>query len=129
MHKASIVAVLLTAVISPTLALVKFPISRRNDLPSDHMSRRHLERRGTITESLLNNYTGSTLYLATVTVGTPGQTIAVDIDTGSSDVYVIAAGADECTSAAVQAQYGGCYGGTCTSRQNQSRRYGTNSYS
>ena len=113
MRKASAVALLLTAAISPALALVKFPIARRNDLPANHMSRRHLERRGTITESLANNHTGSTLYLATVTVGTPGQTIALDIDTGSSDVYVIATNADECTEAALEAEYGGCFGGTC----------------
>lgn len=114
MYKTSAVALLLTAAISPAFALVKFPIARRNDLPVNHMSRRHLERRGTITESLLNNHTGSALYMATVSVGTPGQTIAIDIDTGSSDVYVIATNADECTSAAVEAQYGGCFGGTCT---------------
>lgn len=114
MQKASAVALLLTVAISPAFGLVKFPITRRNDLPANHMSRRHLERRGTITESLLNNHTDSTLYLATVTVGTPGQTIALDIDTGSSDVYVIATNADECTSASVEAQYGGCFGGTCT---------------
>jgi hypothetical protein len=113
MHKASAVALLLTA-ISPTFALVKFPISRRNDLPVNHMSPRHLARRGTISESLLNNHTGSSLYMATVSVGTPGQTIALDIDTGSSDVYVIATGADECTSPAIIAEYGGCFGGTCT---------------
>jgi len=114
MHKASAVALLLTAAISPVLAVVKFPIARRNDLPANYMSRRHLERRGTITESLANNHTSGPLYLATVSVGTPGQTIALDIDTGSSDVYVIATNADECTDAAVQAQYGGCFGGTCT---------------
>jgi hypothetical protein len=51
--------------------------------------------------------------MATISVGTPAQTIALDIDTGSSDVYVIATGADECTSAEVIAQYGGCFGGTC----------------
>jgi hypothetical protein len=113
MHRASAVALLLTAAISPALAIVKFPITRRNDLPVNHISPRHLARRGTITESLLNNHTGSTLYLATISVGTPAQTISLDIDTGSSDVYVIATGADECTSAEVIAQYGGCFGGTC----------------
>lgn len=124
MHKTSAVALLLTAAISPALALVKFPIARRNDLPANHMSRRHLERRGTITESLVNNHTSSVLYMATVTVGTPGQTIALDIDTGSSDVYVIATGADECTSGSVEEQYGGCFGGTCTYDRFLRREYG-----
>jgi hypothetical protein len=114
MRKASAAALLLTAVISPALALVKFPIARRDGLPANHMSRRHLERRGTITESLANNHTESVLYLATVSVGTPGQTIVLDIDTGSSDVYVISNHADECTELSVQEQYGGCFGGTCT---------------
>jgi hypothetical protein len=114
MHKASAVALLLTAAISPAFALVKFPIIRRNDLPANNINRRHLERRGTITESLLNNNTGGILYMATVTVGTPGQTIALDIDTGSSDVYVLATDADECTDPSVEDAYGGCFGGTCT---------------
>jgi hypothetical protein len=74
------------------------------------MSRRHLQGRSTITESLLNN---QTLYMATVSVGTPAQTLAIDIDTGSSDVYVLDKSADQCISASVQANYGGCFGGTC----------------
>ena len=113
MRKTSAVALLLTVAISPAFALVKFPINRRNDLPANNINRRHLERRGTITESLLNNQTGI-LYMATVAIGTPGQTIALSIDTGSSDVYVIATGADECTDPSVEDEYGGCFGGTCT---------------
>lgn len=111
MVKISTFALLLATVISPALAIVKFPIARRDDAPANFMSRRHLQERATITESLLNN---QSLYMATVSVGTPAQSLAIDIDTGSSDVYVLDKNADQCVSASVQAAYGGCFGGTCT---------------
>ena len=64
----------------------------------------------TVTESLTNNVTGG-LYAASITVGTPPQKLTLQIDTGSSDVWVPVAGSDICDAPA--AEDGGCPGGTC----------------
>lgn len=51
-------------------------------------------------------------YFATVSVGSPGQNLTLQIDTGSSDLWVPYAGAKVCTS---KSNGGGCSLGTCTS--------------
>lgn len=51
--------------------------------------------------------------MANVTVGSPGQQVSLVIDTGSSDVFVLAKTADQCTQARLAAQDGPCVGGTC----------------
>jgi hypothetical protein len=111
MKNSAVAASLFSALISPALAVVKLPIARRADYHPDIVAGHNLFARTPISESLLNN---KTLYQATVTVGTPAQTFSLDIDTGSSDVYIIATNADQCTSASVQdSAGGGCFGGTC----------------
>jgi hypothetical protein len=47
-----------------------------------------------------------TLYAANITVGTPGQPLLVDIDTGSGDLWIFDVKNPVC-------QSGGCFGGTC----------------
>jgi hypothetical protein len=71
--------------------------------------RRHLLPRAAITETLNNNATGGD-YIAQVSVGTPPQQQTLLIDTGSSDVWMLASTADLCTDPALQAYYetGGC---------------------
>jgi len=66
-------------------------------------SKRQLRTRSSITEILGNNFTGQS-YMATVTVGTPPQDVALAIDTGSSDTWVLDVAADLCTDPAYQAE-------------------------
>ncbi|KAK3939463.1 aspartic peptidase domain-containing protein [Diplogelasinospora grovesii] len=70
-----------------------------------------LARRATYTEPLANNITGGGYY-AEVTVGTPGQTVTMVLDTGSSDAWVVSYKANLCTSARLQQQYGDSCGQT-----------------
>ncbi|CAK7231756.1 hypothetical protein SCUCBS95973_008023 [Sporothrix curviconia] len=60
---------------------------------------------GTYIEQLVNNVTGGGYY-ASVEVGSPGQTQVLVIDTGSSDIWVVASDADLCTSSYLQDKYG-----------------------
>lgn len=66
------------------------------------------ERADTITASLGNAVT-SGLYYANVTVGTPAQQLSLQIDTGSSDVWVPSSSAPICE----DIRDGGCPGGSC----------------
>ncbi|KAL1892853.1 hypothetical protein Sste5346_006745 [Sporothrix stenoceras] len=59
----------------------------------------------TYIETLVNNVTGGGYY-ASVDVGTPPQPQVLVIDTGSSDVWVVASDADLCTSSLLQRKYG-----------------------
>jgi hypothetical protein len=88
---------------SCAIAVVTLPISRR----TQHSSQ--IRRRDPITEILGNNETGG-LYTADAVVGTPPQKITFQIDTGSSDVWMLAASADLCTNPVLQAERrrGGC---------------------
>ncbi|CAK7232572.1 hypothetical protein SBRCBS47491_008316 [Sporothrix bragantina] len=70
----------------------------------------------TYVEQLVNNVTGGGYY-ATVQVGTPGQTQVLVIDTGSSDVWVVASDANLCTSKFLQSQYGD----TCSDTYNANK--------
>jgi hypothetical protein len=99
-------AVLSIAALSSTaLAAVTMNIARSSE---PRLKPRTLSKRATITESLINNNTGGD-YIAQVSVGTPPQNINLAIDTGSSDVWVIATTADLCTEPALQAyEMGGC---------------------
>lgn len=66
------------------------------------------ERADTVTASLGNAVT-SGLYYANVTVGTPAQALSLQIDTGSSDVWVPSSSASICE----DTRDGGCPGGSC----------------
>ncbi len=66
------------------------------------------ERADTVTADLTNARTQG-LYFANVSVGTPGQALQLQIDTGSSDVWVPAAEAALCG----DARAGGCPNGQC----------------
>jgi hypothetical protein len=67
-----------------------------------------LHKRASYTQQLNNNLTGGG-YFADVSVGTPPQSVSLVVDTGSSDVWVVATNANLCTSVSLQRQYGdGC---------------------
>ena len=94
------------ALSSCALAAVSMNIVKDRDA-APKLRRRNLVSRATITESLANNETGGD-YIAVAKVGTPPQTLGFLIDTGSSDVWMLAADADLCTLPSLQAEYGGC---------------------
>jgi hypothetical protein len=71
-----------------------------------------LQRRATFLEPLSNNLTGGGYY-ADVTVGTPGQPQRMVVDTGSSDIWVVAHNADLCRSSRLQNYYRDTCGDTC----------------
>jgi hypothetical protein len=66
-----------------------------------------LRRDGTVFEALTN---GMSLYYANVTVGTPGQSFSLQIDTGSSDVWFPSVSNPTCVA-------GGCIYGSCKSNK------------
>jgi hypothetical protein len=61
---------------------------------------------GSTDVSLLNNLTEG-VYVATVTVGTPPQTLKLQVDTGSSDTWVPASNASICQEGKL------CFYGSC----------------
>src|SRR3569833_2630043 len=65
-----------------------------------------LTRRSTIVEPLANNFTGGGYYIL-VSVGTPGQPQTMVLDSGSSDVWVVAFNADLCRGAGRRGAGGG----------------------
>ena len=67
-----------------------------------------------ILQELHNNLTGGGYY-ADVSLGTPPQPVSLILDTGSSDVWVLDSEANLCTSARMQAIYGGGCIATCES--------------
>lgn len=85
--------------------VVRIPVARNS--PGTTVSMRHHPRltpRASFTESLVNNITGGGYY-ASVSVGTPGQDIDMILDTGSSDAFIVAAGADLCERPSLQLIY------------------------
>ncbi|EFQ32674.1 eukaryotic aspartyl protease [Colletotrichum graminicola] len=67
-----------------------------------------MTRRDTLNLTAINNITGAGYY-STVQVGTPGQKAMLQIDTGSSDTWILDSQADLCSSGSLQRQYGtGC---------------------
>jgi len=71
-----------------------------------------LNKRATYVESLANNITGGGYYVD-VFVGNPPQEQRLVIDTGSSDVWVVAYDADLCESRSLQNYYQDSCGMTC----------------
>jgi len=84
--------------------VVNFPIVRGAPGYKVHLPP-PIAKRSTFTETLANNISGGAYY-AEVTVGTPGQTVSLVLDTGSSDAWVVSEDADLCRSTRLQATYG-----------------------
>ncbi|KAF3765028.1 acid protease [Cryphonectria parasitica EP155] len=93
-------AALLALASTAVADVVTIPVARS---PAKSVQKRNprLSKRATLTESLVNNITEGGYY-ATVSVGTPGQTLTMVLDTGSSDAFVISADADLCTEKKLQ---------------------------
>jgi hypothetical protein len=72
-------------------------------------SRGLFKRAGTVMEGLVNAPQQG-LYFANVSVGTPAQNFGLQIDTGSSDVWVPSKSAAFCSSTS---KLGGCRNGQC----------------
>lgn len=111
--KSQVASALLALLVTTASAnVLRIPVSRNS--PGTVVARRHhrLTKRASFTESLVNNITGGGYY-ASVSVGTPGQDIDMVLDTGSSDAFIIASGADLCESSRLQIQYQTSCGQTC----------------
>jgi len=66
-----------------------------------------IERANTVGVSLTNARSQG-LYFANVSVGTPGQALALQIDTGSSDIWVPSSTATFCSTSKLGCQNGKC---------------------
>lgn len=81
--------------------VVQWDISRRSDLPL-------LRRRGSTLGSTIENVAQAG-YFAKVNIGSPGQELTLQLDTGSSDVWVPYSSASICG----DRSSGGCPYGSC----------------
>lgn len=98
------------------LALDASTVAAQRVLKADFVKRlvpnledKPLAKRATVAETLTN---AQYLYLANITVGTPPQPITLQIDTGSSDIWMSSSTASNCTGAAGAEL---CSGGTFNS--------------
>lgn len=92
-----------------TIPIWKEPASARD------LTRRNVHSRATVLEQLDNSRQRGSYY-ANITVGTPPQPISVILDTGSSDLWILAKTADVCLNPNLIKQLPGdvgCIGGTC----------------
>ncbi|OBT77750.1 hypothetical protein VF21_03810 [Pseudogymnoascus sp. 05NY08] len=98
---------------SSLAGVVPIPIWRQPASAIDH-TRRDIHSRATVLEQLDNSRQRGSYY-ANITVGTPPQPISVIIDTGSSDLWILAKTADVCLNPKLIKQLPGdvgCIGGT-----------------
>ncbi|KAL5353040.1 hypothetical protein ACLOAV_001069 [Pseudogymnoascus australis] len=90
---------------SSASAAVHVPIVKNHHVEKEQLQAAQLRRRGTITESL-GNAQHFGLYYANITAGTPPQALSLQIDTGSSDVWLPSSTAALCNLRS------GCEGGS-----------------
>lgn len=93
-------------------SVVQWDIAQNPAVQAAQIARRSLalQRRASNTVAVsLGNAEQAGLYFANITVGTPGQELQVQIDTGSSDTWVPSSSASICS----DEREGGCSGGSC----------------
>ena len=91
---------------------VLWDLAKNPEAQAAQLARRslHLQKRASDTVlASLGNAVEAGLYFANISVGTPAQDLQVQIDTGSSDLWVPSSDAVICSSE----QEGGCPGGSC----------------
>ena len=111
------VAILASSLLSLTSAntiqmnIARNEVAQRSQLERRQLFNRGLDKRANTVQVELGNAVTAGLYFANISVGTPAQHLMVQIDTGSSDVWVPANTAPVCAESASQG--GGCDGGSC----------------
>jgi hypothetical protein len=95
----------------PARVIALDTIRRRSLLPATQRDRLR-KRAGTVQATLDNE---ATLYFANVTLGTPGQSLRLDIDTGSSDLWTNSAQSDLCQQNAQDCAVSGTYNANSSS--------------
>lgn len=97
---------------SALAGVLSLSISKKSPTPAD-LTHRDVLRRTPILEELYNNRQQGG-YFTNITVGTPGQPLSLVLDTGSSDLWMLAPTAELCSDIQVQIKVNNsCYGGTC----------------
>lgn len=102
---------LFAATVTATNGVVQWDISKR------HIPNKLVRRAGATLEEVIKNEQTRGGYFATVKVGTPSQELTLQLDTGSSDVWVPSKSANVCAkrTSPTSSNSDGCNFGTCKS--------------